>query len=143
MIKSALSQDGIKFIEEEGSRYQSIGEQITDPDVIKIDDRWYMYLAKGSELIATVSTNENTFEFLQSIRKDGSVSKTVPIDNGQFRQYFCRNGISSATSNDGLSWTDDPGIRIKQGTNETVCDPSPVKINNGWLMIYKVEPAQK
>lgn len=143
MIKSAHSQDGINFIEEKGIRYQSVGEQITDPDVIKINNKWYMYLAKGSELIATVSTDGNAFTFLQSIRKDGSVSKTVPLDNNQFRQYFCRNGISSATSVDGLNWTDDPGIRIKQANNETVCDPSPVKIDNTWLMIYKVEPAQK
>ena len=142
MIKSALSEDGINFIEEKGIRYQSVGEQITDPDVIKINGKWYMYLAKGSELIATVSTDGITFEFLQSVRKDGSVSKTVPIDNNQFRQYFCRNGISSATSNNGLNWTDDPGIRIKQANNETVCDPSPVKIDSVWLMIYKVEPAQ-
>lgn len=143
MIKSALSQDGVNFIEEKGIRYQSVGEQITDPDVIKINNKWYMYLAKGSELIATVSNDGNTFEFLQSIRNSGSVSKTVPIDNSQFRQYFCRDGISSATSTDGLNWTDDPGIRIKQANNETVCDPSPVKIDNAWLMIYKVEPAQK
>ena len=143
MIKSAISQDGINFIEEKGIRYQSIGEQITDPDVIKINNKWYMYLAKGPELIATVSTNGNTFEYLQSIREDGSVSKTVPIANGRFRQFFCRGGISSATSADGLNWTDDPGIRIAQANNETVCDPSPVKVDNSWLMIYKVEPAQK
>lgn len=143
MIKSALSQDGVNFIEEKGKRYQSANEQITDPDVIRINGKWYMYLAKGSELIATVSTNGNTFEFLQSIRKDGSVSKTVSIDNNQFRQYFCRDGISSATSTDGLNWKDDPGIRIKQANNETVCDPSPVKIDNAWLMIYKVEIARK
>jgi len=143
MIKSALSQDGINFIEEKGTRYQSIGEQITDPDVIKINDKWYMYLAKGSELIATVSSDGDNFEFLQSIRKNGSVSKTVSIDNKQFRQYFCRNGISSAMSSDGLNWTDDSGVRIEQANNETLCDPSPVKIDSGWLMIYKVEPAHK
>lgn len=144
MIKSALSQDGVNFTEEEGIRYQSIGEQITDPDVIKINNKWYMYLAKGPELIVTVSNDGNTFEFLQSIRQNGSVSKTVPVDNNQFRQYFCRDGISSATSADGLNWTDDPGIRIKQDSStETICDPSPVKIDSGWLMIYKVEPISK
>jgi hypothetical protein len=142
MIKSALSQDGVNFTEEEGIRYQSIGEQITDPDVIKINNKWYMYLAKGPELIVTVSSDGNTFKFLQSIRQNGSVSKTVPVDNNQFRQYFCRDGISSATSADGLNWTDDPGTRIKWDPSEIICDPSPVKIDSGWLMIYKVEPAQ-
>lgn len=138
MIKSALSKDGVNFTEEEGIRYQSIGEQITDPDVIKINNKWYMYLAKGPELIVTVSNDGNTFEFLQSIRQNGSVSKTVPVDNNQFRQYFCRDGISSATSADGLNWNDDPGIRIKQDSStEIICDPSPVKIDSGWLMIYK------
>jgi len=141
MIKSALSEDGINFVEEKGTRYQSVGEIITDPDVIKIKDKWYMYLAKGSELIATVSTDGNTFTFLQNIRDDGSVSKTVPIENNKFRQYFCREGISSATSTDGLNWTDDPGIRIKPFNMEIICDPSPVKIDSGWLMFYKVQPA--
>ena len=142
MIKSALSPDGVNFIEEKGTRYQSVDEQITDPDVIKISNKWYMYLSKGPQLIATVSNDGNTFEFLQSIRQNGSVSKTVPIDNNQFRQYFCREGISSATSIDGLNWTDDPGFRIKLVPDEIICDPSPVKIDSGWLMIYKVEPAQ-
>lgn len=143
MIRSALSQDGVNFIEEEGIRYQSNNEMITDPDLIKINNKWYMYLSKGSELITTVSSDGNTFEFLQSIRNNGSVSKTIPIDDNQFRQYFCRNGISSATSANGLNWTDDPGIRIEPGNNEIVCDPSPVKIDSGWLMIYKVAPAPK
>lgn len=142
MIKSAISKDGINFIEEPGTRYQSVNEQITDPDVIKINNQWYMYLSKGSELIATVSSDGNTFKFLQSIRQSSSVSKTVPLADNQFRQYFCRNGISSAISTDGLNWTDDPGVRIKQTNNEIVCDPSPVKVNNNWLMFYKVAPAQ-
>lgn len=142
MIKSALSQDGVNFIEEEGVRYQSVGEMITDPDVIKINNKWYMYLAKGSELIALVSNDGNVFTYLQNVRKDGSVSKTVPISGNQFRQYFCRNGISSATSADGLNWTDDQGIRIIQKPGETVCDPSPVRVGGSWLMFYKVQPAQ-
>jgi len=143
MIKSALSKDGISFIEEKGTRYQSVGEQITDPDVIIINDKWYMYLAKGPDLIATVSSDGNTFKFLQNIRQNGSVTKTVPVDNNKFRQYFCRDGISSATSTDGLNWKDDPGIRIEQDSrSETICDPSPVKIDDGWLMIYKLEQTQ-
>lgn len=141
-IKSALSQDGINFIEEEGIRYQSIGEMITDPDIIRIDNKWYMYLSLGPKEIATVSDDGNIFEFLQNIRQNGSVSKTIPIDNNQFRQYFCRDGISSATSTDGLNWIDDPGVRIKQGSGEIICDPSPVKIDSGWVMFYKVGPAQ-
>lgn len=143
MIKSAISQDGINFIEEAGNRYQSIGVMITDPDVIKISNKWYMYLSVDQESVATISDDGNTFNYIQSIRKVGSVSKTVPIDNGQFRQYFCRDGIFSATSSDGLNWTDDPGIRITQNSStETICDPSPIKINNEWLMFYKVEPVQ-
>jgi len=142
MIKSALSEDGINFIEENGIRYQSDDEQITDPDVIKINNKWYMYLSKGPELVVAVSDDGNTFRFLQSIRKNGSVSKTVPIDNNQFRQFFCHDGISSATSVDGLNWTDDQGVRTKPNQNEIICDPSPVKIDSGWLMFYKIAPAQ-
>ncbi len=142
-IKSAISKDGINFVEEKGDRYQSVGEMITDPDVIKIDNKWYMYLSKGPELIVTSSDDGETFEFLQSIRQNGSVSKTVPLGNNQFRQYFCSNGISSAISTDGLNWTDESGIRIEQDSGETVCDPSPVKIDSGWLMFYKTAPAQR
>lgn len=140
-IRSALSEDGIRFVEEKGVRYEVPGMMVTDPDVIKIGEKWVMYLSRGPENVALTSDDGRTFSVFKTIRPDGSVSNTVPIGEGVYRQYFCRNGISSATSTDGLNFADETGLRIDaKGRNEIICDPAPLKVGDGWLMFYKVGP---
>ncbi len=136
-IKSALSEDGINFEEEEGSRYEST-EFTTDPDVIKIGDKWYMYLSLGPKLIVVTSDDGLNFESERTIREKGSVSNTVPIEEGKYRQYFMDSGIKSAVSVDGLSWQNDSGYRIEETSGKTVGDPAPIKVGEEWLMFYKV-----
>lgn len=138
-IKSAISSDGINFEVEDGSRYETT-EIVTDPDVIKIGSKWFMYLAKGPELIATSSSDGNNFKLEKSVRQQGSVSKTVAIGAGKYRQFYCKDGISSAITTDGLNFSaEDVSLSAENG--QIICDPTPVKVGNQWLMFYKVQPA--
>lgn len=138
-IKSAISSDGFNFVLEDGVRYATT-ETLTDPDVVKIGSQWFMYLSKGTENIAFSSNDGLTFKLEKTIRTDGAISKTVNIGDGKFRQFFCKSGISSATTTDGLTFSNDSGIRLAAGSGEIICDPSPVKVGNEWLLFYKVAP---
>ena len=139
-IKSAISKDGINFKEEEGARYEST-DFITDPDVVKIGRKWFMYISKGRELLAASSDDGDTFEYEKSIRTIGSVSKTVSIGGGKYRQFYCGDGgINSAVSRDGLNWTDEEGPRLQTEQEEIICDPTPVKVDDKWIMFFKSAP---
>lgn len=135
-IMSAISDDGITFTEEKGIRYQG-KELFTDPDVIKIGSKWFMYLSKGMENIAFSSTDGKTFKKEKSIRMNGAISKTVPIGGGKYRQFFTRNGINSAVTTDGLNFVDDSGSRLEANGPQIIADPTPVKVGNQWILFYK------
>lgn len=139
-VRSATSTDGLNFTEENGVRFEYAN--ITDPDVVKIGDTWFMYLAQGPKLVAAASTDGLTFTLNKTIRDKGSVSNTIPVDGGKYRQFFCNEGIQSATSTDGLSWQNDSGTRLSPETNQFICDPVPVKLTNSWIMLYKISPAK-
>lgn len=142
VVKSAISEDGVNYSEEDGIRYQSNTELITDPDVIKIKDKWFMYISQGRNNVATSSDDGLNFKLEKTIRTDGSVSKTVDIGAGKYRQFFCKEGISSAVTTDGLIWSDEPGSRLSADPGQIICDPAPVRLSeNLWLMFYKVQNA--
>jgi len=139
-VMSATSTDGIHFVEEEGVRLQAADtEFVTDPDVVKIGDTWFMYLSEGQTDIAYVSDDGMSFTRSGPVRDDGAVSNTVPIGGGRYRQYFCRRGISSAVTSDGLNFQDDPGVRLEADPGKIACDPAPVEVDGLWLMFYKTE----
>jgi len=138
-IKSALSSDGVTFAEEPGVRYEAAGF-ITDPDVVKINNKWFMYLSQGPRDVAVSSLDGMTFTPEKTIRENGSVSNTVPIGPGIYRQYYCNQGIKSATSSDGLTWQDEAGTRVPVSSDKIQCDPAPVQLGAGWLMVFKEGP---
>ncbi|MBI2588596.1 exo-alpha-sialidase [Candidatus Saccharibacteria bacterium] len=135
-VYSATSSDGINFKEEQGVRFEY--GQITDPDVIKIDNRWFMYLAQGPKQIYATSNDGSSFTYQGIARQKGSVSKTVSVGDGKYRQFYCANGISSSTTTDGINWVDE-SVNLTAAAGKIICDPSPVQLdNNSWLMIYKL-----
>src|SRR3989344_4401118 len=137
-VWSATSADGIHFVEEDGIRFKY--ERLTDPDVAKIGDTWFIYFAQGPQLVAASSSDGKTFTKQKTIRDRGSVSNTVQIENNKWRQYYCSEseGIKSATSSDGLNWKDDSGTRITPDSGTIVCDPAPIETDDGWILFYKV-----
>ena len=142
-VWSATSTDGIHFVEEDGIRFKY--ERLTDPDIAKIGDTWFIYFAQGPQLVAASSSDGKTFTKQKTIRDRGSVSNTVQIENNKWRQYYCseREGIKSATSSDGLNWKDDSGTRITPDSGTIVCDPAPIEADGGWALFYKVGPKPK
>src|SRR3989344_1398758 len=70
---------------------------------------------------------------------DGSVPFIHKLNNGKVRLYYCKdNGILSAISNDGLTFTKEQGVRVSPGTGfETiVCDPTVVNLPDGKMRMY-------
>lgn len=137
IVKSAISNDGINFEEEEGVRFEY--SQITDPDVININGKYFMYLSQGPRLIAASSDDGLTFNLEKTIREDSSVSNTVYVDVDFWRQFYCLDGnIKSAKTADGLTFQDEPGFRLEPDPGKIICDPAPVHLGGSWLMLYKV-----
>lgn len=134
-IKSAVSTDGINFTEEAGNRFE-MTQLYTDPDVVKIGNTWFMYVSSGSRNIALSSPDGMTFTEVKNIREQGSVSKTVSMGDGTYRQFYCKRGISSATTTDGLNFTGEV-VSLAETQGKIICDPTPIKVGSGWLMFYK------
>lgn len=137
-VKSAISEDGINFTLD-GDVNISF-KQVTDPDVVKIGDKWFAYLSQGPKNIAFSATDPTkAFMLERTVRENGSVSNTISIGDSGLRQYFCSSGfIKSATTKDGLSFTDDPGNRLEPSSDTYICDPAPLQVSSGWIMVYKV-----
>ncbi|HCM51570.1 TPA: hypothetical protein DIS56_00305 [Candidatus Saccharibacteria bacterium] len=134
-VYSATSSDGLNFTEEQGVRFEYA--QITDPDVIKIGTTWFMYAAQGQTQIYATSTNGSSFTYKGVTRQKGSVSKTIALSDGKYRQFYCADGISSSTTSDGINWMDE-GVNLAAPAGKIICDPSPIQLDDGsWLMVYK------
>ncbi|MBU6142180.1 exo-alpha-sialidase [Patescibacteria group bacterium] len=142
-IDSAVSSDGIHFTKEAGDRFTY--SQITDPDIVKIGNTWFLYASRGPQLIYATSSDGLSFTYRGVIRDSGSVSKTVPEGNGTYRQFYCNQGaIWSESSTNGISWTA-PVVSLPAsagnagGKSGFICDPSVSRLTpEGWFMVYKV-----
>jgi len=129
-IYSAISNYGINFVKESGVRYQQEG-MIYDPDVIKMGDVWRMFVSLGIRNLSTVSSDGLSFSRENELPFDGSVSCTIPVENG-YRMYYMKQGISSSFSSDGESWVFE-GPRL-----DNAGDPTVIKLPNGtYKMFYK------
>lgn len=70
---------------------------------------------------------------------DGSVPFVHGLNDGKVRLYYCNeNRILSAVSQDGLTFTKEPGVRILPGTGfeKVVCDPTIVDLPDGKMRMY-------
>ena len=95
-----------------------------DPDVVKLDNGQYrMYYGQSPEkpgaghshpILSAISTDGKTFKPEAGVRlASGAFPDVIHLSNGSWRMYYQgSNGIDSASSSDGLNWTQDPGIRV-------------------------------
>ena len=70
---------------------------------------------------------------------DGSVPFIHKLKDGKFRLYYCKdNGILSAVSSDGLTFTKEQGVRISpgKGFELQVCDPTIIDLPDGKIRMY-------
>lgn len=145
----AVSEGNIGSWRELGS---IISGNYADADIVELDDgRFRIYYSvepevpgNKFELYSAVSTNGEQWQTEEGIRKTMvSFPDVVKLDDGRFRLYFQNGGeIKSAISNEGLIFTDEPGIRVgkfESGFNlENVGAQSTIKMSNGsYLMVYR------
>lgn len=136
IIKSATTTDGINFISDPGARYQNkSGGFATDPDVVKIGDKWFMYLAKGETNFGVSSPDGMGFSGEFEVGK-GSVSDTINV-GGATRQFYHENGIASRTTKDGKTFVRE-GMRLGSPRGFFVGDPNIYKAGNEYFMYAKI-----
>lgn len=138
-IYSALSNDGVHFTQEAGVRLAR--PKITDPEVVKWNDQWYMLYSEGQNSGLAVSEDGLTFEDQDLIDPSfGGVPGLVVTADG-LRAYGCQpGGIMTALSTDGERFTknSDPVISTTTGG---LCDPSVAAYQDQYVMVYKSAPA--
>lgn len=136
VVKSAVTSDGITFVEESGDRVVGSGiDNHLEADVIQMKDKtWMMFMGdqptKGS-------SDGVTFTALAGSSAGASHTNSVLLASGKIRQYRCdHNTLTTYVSSDGLTWTYE-GAMAEDPTTIN-CDPAPLKLGtNSWLVAFK------
>ncbi|MBI2411182.1 MAG: exo-alpha-sialidase [Candidatus Kerfeldbacteria bacterium] len=133
---SALSDDGVNFTMEDDERLSV--ESITDPEVLRLNDTWIMYVSNGSNSLIATSTNGLDFTLTGSSWSGGGIPGVYVDEDDTVHIYGCSGGVNTATSTDGINFGNTTSGVIPQDADMTTCDPSPVLLNDGTiLMVYK------
>jgi len=133
-IYSAISDDGVHFIQENGVRFTRDGA--FDPDVERDGDTWRMYVGTpdGQEVISATSTDGLNFYEEGVAFTGGAVPDVFHASN---IWYLFTSGIHIATSEDGKTFTSTKDSFHATGVFVTA-DPSVIGLATGkYLMIYK------
>lgn len=145
-IRSAWSDDGIRFVDE-GISF--IWPGLVDPDVWWNGTLWQMYVYSISEgdTVVAVSDDGRSFSY-QGPLGIGKVGTSAPVtlDDGSFRMYAFeqneRGNIISFRSEDGYTWKQEEGVRLKKPEKAMISDPSAVQFPDGtWRLFFKLSPA--
>lgn len=125
--------------------YSTTQYSMTDPDVAVLPDGTYrMFVSVGSRVPSASSEDGVTFTADDGERSQiGGVPGALVLPDGRVRLFVCGNGgIVSLISDDGLVFESEPGVRIAASGAEVICDPDPIRLQNGnYLMVYKIRPA--
>lgn len=118
-------------MKEDGVRYQH-ETMVYDPDVVKMGDVWRMFVSLGSRNLSTVSNDGLSFSRENELPFEGSVSCTIPLENGYRMYYMRQRDIFSSFSSDGRNWVSE-NLRL-----DNAGDPTVIKLSNGaYKMFYK------
>jgi len=134
-IYSAISEDGVHFQVEPGIRFQM--PSITDPEVLRVEREWLMFLSRGTETLLARSKDGLKFELDRTFRLNiGGVPGAVELANGKVRIFACgRGGIVSALFTPG---SDSPPV-IEHGVCiDGAADPACVRrLDGSYYLIFK------
>ncbi|MBI4748123.1 MAG: hypothetical protein HY774_06510 [Acidobacteria bacterium] len=143
-INSAISTDGVNFTEEQTNlTYPGL----VDPDIFKRPKEWLMYVfsATDGKTIVARSRDGLNFTYLKPFEIQGfGTTAPIKLSDGRYRLYaFNQRGqrtFVSFISNDALTWTQEPGIRLEVPEGQEITDPYVVRLPNGtWKMFYKFQ----
>jgi hypothetical protein len=134
-IYSAISDDGLNFVEEDGIRFEYEG--VYDPSVIKVSDNlWRMFVGNqdGQKVFSAVSDDGMKFNY-EGVAYTGGAIPNVIFDDGSY--YLFTGGVDISTSKDGITFKS-TGKRFDSG--KLTADPGVVKIGEkNYFMIYKTK----
>ncbi len=135
----------IQYLSTDGVTWKRVGEAvavegITDPDVVFYDDLYYIFMSKGTTVIASSSEDAETFSVLNNgatVHALGGVPDTIVIDDTMY-MYAHRSQKETTTiyilkSTDGLSWEEE-GIALEDAES-----PSVVQLEDGSYRMYYVK----
>lgn len=96
------------------------------------------------EIFSSTSTDGINWKKEEGTRKEfATFPDVIKLPDGRFRMYFQNTGvIKSAISQDGLTWTDEPGIRIDKTESgfelENVGAQGTIRLDDGtYITVYR------
>ena len=135
-IYSAISTDGIHFVQDDGIRFERKG--IFDPDAVEVNGTWRLYVGdiEGNEVISAVSSDGVSFTEEGTAFSGGAVPDVFFKDD---TYYLYTAGIDISTSQNGTSFSKTSySFRSQQGM--VTADPSVIDLNDGtYMMLYKTK----
>lgn len=139
VIYSAISSDGVNFVQEEGERLAL--ERMTDPEVVEWNGSWYMLYSVGPNSGLAVGSDGLTFVDQGIISPSFGGVPGLLADDSRLIGYGCQQGISSSISTDGQTFTKNstPALQLDSGI---LCDPAVDVYQDKYVMVYKTAPAQ-
>jgi hypothetical protein len=138
-IYSALSDDGVSFVLEQGIRLERQAG-LFDPDVTWVDGNWFMYVGDGAGQNTIVATSSDGMTFVEKgVAYTGGAIPNVFYNGEKFFLYT--GGIDIATSSDGLTFTK-TNFRFDSSYGLTA-DPGVIQLGtNNYLMVFKTKEEQ-
>lgn len=151
---SAASEDGVKWSKQKGHVIEdenSSGQPFASaPEVLRLSaKRLILYYSNGTELKAAESTDDAKSWNKVGLRGiDGTVIDVDVVTRGigVYKMYYTVSAsqtelkdlmIVSATSEDGLTWAKDRGVRVRRDEKaEMVFDPDIVRVSSGKYRMY-------
>ena len=133
-IYSAISTDGINFTQEEGVRFSL--KDIYDPDVIKVNNTWRMYVGSGNKVTSAISYDGLNFTY-EGIAYTGSSVPDAFFKDDMY--YLYTAGIKISTSQNGASFPD-AQHSFQPQQDKIAADPSVMELDDGtYMMLYKTK----
>ena len=129
VIASAISTDGVTFVYE-GESLQR--KYVTDPEVVKFGDTWFMYLAggMGNGIPVATSTDGKTFTDTGVVIDMLGIPGSLVVGD-QVSLYGCgTGGITRAVSTDGTTFSEEEVV-----LQVPACDPDPAMLSDGTLVL--------
>jgi hypothetical protein len=146
VIYSAVSNDGIHFTEDPGTRFSYDTHSnfgITDPDVVQLDDgSWLMFISLGQSLVkATSADSSGTFTRDGSFNWDqGGVAGSYNF-GGTVRTFTSYgDNIHAAVYNGASGKLEYAGVAVGPPSQGTVGSPSLFEIDGVYYMVYAYHP---
>jgi hypothetical protein len=111
---------------------------------VRIDGGYRAYFMERGRILSASSSDARRFELEDGERIAGEHPAVLRLKGGRVRIYFSRfgePGLRSAISDDGLTFREEPGIRLRLGPegapdSRGIIHPSVVRLPDGRVRIY-------